>query len=231
MNINPNILKKGDVLLAHNDNRKHTAIYLGDGQIVHASLNEKGTIKGGKVGDQTGKEICIGSNYGEWDFVLRYPDERVATAAALWAVGIANDDTHGYDQVNRWGSEYKPSDFDCSSLVISAFEKQGLPIKKNGGTYTGNMRDAFKRCGFIEVSNMIICSVELPEVYQGDKGEAVKSMQTLLKLRGYDCGAIDGDYGKKTRAALDRFQKNSKPPLTPLDGVCGRGTWRALILG
>lgn len=221
--MNQNLLKKGDVLLAHSSKRKHTAIYLGDGQIVHASLNEKGTITGGKKGDQ-GKEICIRSNYGEWDYVLRYPDERVAIAAALFAVNIANDNTHGYDQMSRWGNP----DFDCSSLVITAFDKQGVPVKSKGATDTGNMKDAFKKCGFVEVKDMIVCSVDLVEVYPGDKGQAVKSMQTLLKMRGYDCGVIDGDYGNKTKKALDNFQKANK--LTPYDSVCGRGTWKALIL-
>ena len=55
-----------------------------------------------------------------------------------------------------------------------------------------------------------------------------KSMQLLLTNKGYSCGGIDGDYGSKTRKALDSFQKTNG--LTPYDGVCGRGTWRALIL-
>ena len=39
--------------------------------------------------------------------------------ACNWAVGIANDDSHGYDQKHRWGTP----DYDCSSLVISAFQE------------------------------------------------------------------------------------------------------------
>jgi hypothetical protein len=38
-------------------------------------------------------------------------------SAINWAVAIANDDSHGYDQTNRWGPDY-----DCSSLVIQAYE-------------------------------------------------------------------------------------------------------------
>ena len=222
--MNQNALKKGDVLLAHNDKRKHTAIYLGDGQIVHASLNEKGTTTGGKVGDQTGREICTRSNYGEWDFVLRYPDERVALQATLKALDIADDNSHGYDQINRWGAP----DYDCSSLVITAYEKVGVPVKEKGATYTGNMREAFKKCGFVEVTDMITCNVQLVEVYPGDKGEHVRAMQALLNLRGYNCGQADGDYGKKTRSALDRYQSDKR--LVPVDGICGRGTWTSLIM-
>lgn len=63
-------LKRGDVLLHE---RNHTAMYIGNNQLVHASINENGTIKGGQVGDQTGGEICIRGYYNyPWDCVLRY---------------------------------------------------------------------------------------------------------------------------------------------------------------
>ena len=65
-------LLRGDVLL----NRKsHTAMYIGNNQIVQASLNEKGTANGGSPGDQTGKEFLVRSYYNyPWDYVLRYPE-------------------------------------------------------------------------------------------------------------------------------------------------------------
>ena len=63
-------LKRGDVLL-HEKN--HTALYIGNGQIVQASINERGGITGGQTGDQTGKEIHVRSYYDyPWDVVLRY---------------------------------------------------------------------------------------------------------------------------------------------------------------
>lgn len=66
-------LKKGDVLLKPQP-KGHTALVIEDnGRIVHASLNEKGKITGGKKGDQTGKEICVRSYYNKpWTYVLRY---------------------------------------------------------------------------------------------------------------------------------------------------------------
>lgn len=63
--------------------------------------------------------------------------------AIQFAIRIANDPAHGYDQINRWGPNY-----DCSSLLITAFEQAGVPVKTAGATYTGNMRAAFKKCGF-----------------------------------------------------------------------------------
>jgi len=70
--------------------------------------------------------------------------------AAAWAVEVAKDNSHGYDQGNRWGPDY-----DCSSLVISAYEAAGVPVKKAGASYTGNMRPAFRKCGFREVSGAL----------------------------------------------------------------------------
>lgn len=72
----------------------------------------------------------------------------IIDSAIAWAVSIANDDTHGYDQTNRWGPDY-----DCSTLVISAFEQAGVSVKSYGATYTGDMVDAFLKCGFTDVTN------------------------------------------------------------------------------
>lgn len=63
--------------------------------------------------------------------------------AIEWALGIARDESHGYDQNNRWG----PSDYDCSSLVITAFRKAGFVL--DGASYTGNMKSVFVNEGFV----------------------------------------------------------------------------------
>lgn len=65
----------GDVLL---NERNHTAMYVGDGMIVHASGNEWGGATGGMTGDQTGKEICKTGYFNfPWDYVLRYVKKEV----------------------------------------------------------------------------------------------------------------------------------------------------------
>ena len=149
--MNSKNLKRGDVLLVHNKDHQHTAIYCGSNKIVSARINEKGTTKGGQPGDQTGREICIStfdSSY-PWQTVLRYKDEIIADGIATFAETIAADDTHGYDQLFRWNEK---GDFDCSSLVISSCEAVNVPVKsKYGATWTGNMKSAFKKCGFSEV--------------------------------------------------------------------------------
>lgn len=66
-------LQRGDVLL---NIKKHTALYIGDGQIVNATGSENG--KYGREGDQTGNEIRIQPYYNKpWDCVLRYTSEKI----------------------------------------------------------------------------------------------------------------------------------------------------------
>lgn len=63
--------------------------------------------------------------------------------AVKYAIGIASDNSHGYDQSNRWGP-----DFDCSSFVYESFRVGGgfdLPVH-SGNTYT--MRNDFTKIGF-----------------------------------------------------------------------------------
>lgn len=74
----------------------------------------------------------------------------VIEKAVSFAVNIAIDNTHGYSQTTRWGPSY-----DCSSLVISAFEAAGVPVRSSGATYTGNMRGVFLRNGFEDVTGKV----------------------------------------------------------------------------
>ena len=62
--------------------------------------------------------------------------------AVDWAKGIADDSSHGYDQIHRWGDP----DYDCSSLVISAFRNAG--IDTGDASYTGNMYSELTAHGF-----------------------------------------------------------------------------------
>lgn len=68
-------------------------------------------------------------------------------AAAAFMEAMAADDTHGYDQGSRWGPDY-----DCSSLVISAYKKAGVPLTC---TYTGNMKADMLAHGFKDVTRSV----------------------------------------------------------------------------
>lgn len=68
--------KKGDIHLAVGH---HVCVSTDSEHIVHASIDENGTTKGRKAGDQTGKEICIRKYYTPsygWSYHLRYNGDK-----------------------------------------------------------------------------------------------------------------------------------------------------------
>ena len=71
-----------------------------------------------------------------------------------FAENVAKDDSHGYDQIDRNGNP----NYDCSGLVIRAVDQAGIPVKKHGATYTGNMKKAFLAAGFKDVTKSVTLS-------------------------------------------------------------------------
>ena len=97
-------------------------------------------------------------------------------AAVELARCMAADGKHGYDQSHRWGPDY-----DCSSLLITVWEQAGVPVRTGGATYTGNMREAFLRCGFADVTS---------EVSLGD-GRGLVAGDVLLNHRNHTAMMVD----------------------------------------
>ena len=118
-----NTLQPGDVLL---NDAHHTAMYIGNGQIVQAGSNENGTATGGQTGDQTGREIAVQSYYNfPWNCVLRYVDK------------------DGYDPINVTSSEsaentytVKPGDswWSIAAAKLGSGTKMGELAAINGKT-------------------------------------------------------------------------------------------------
>ncbi|MDE7257626.1 MAG: peptidoglycan-binding protein [Lachnospiraceae bacterium] len=69
-------------------------------------------------------------------------------------------------------------------------------------------------------------SIEMrPILKKGSKGSAVMELQRMLKVKGYDVGAIDGIFGSRTLAAVKAFQKAND---LIVDGIVGAKTWEKL---
>lgn len=59
----------------------------------------------------------------------------------------------------------------------------------------------------------------------GDSGASVQALQYCLKGWGFDCGVVDGIFGKKTKAALINFQTVFD---LKVDGIAGQETWKTI---
>ena len=64
-----------------------------------------------------------------------------------------------------------------------------------------------------------------PTLSRGSMGPQVAELQRLLQAAGVPTGAVDGDFGPMTQAAVRRFQQAKG---LSVDGVVGPQTWAAL---
>lgn len=60
----------------------------------------------------------------------------------------------------------------------------------------------------------------------GSKGVGVQLLQAALNLMGFDCGKVDGEFGPKTQAAVNRFKADR---LLKQDGKADKELWEELL--
>ena len=215
-------LIRGDVLL---NVTSHTAIYCGNGRIVHARGNELGGVTGGQSGDQTGNEISIGGYFNfPWDCVLRY-----------FGSDPAEDEENPNDKIQNGIYTVKSGDtlWGLSEKFLGAGWRY-FEIKKLNGLTSDNLKPGmelkvpgqYKES--VSESNVSgkMCSVQLPVLSYGTVSMSVRKVQNILKLVGYQIG-VDGDFGDETRAIIRQFQSAKSLPDT---GEVDSKTWQALLL-
>lgn len=125
---------------------------------------------------------------------------KIEDAVAL-ALNIASDETHGYSQKQRWGSDY-----DCSSFLIYVWESVGVPVKTNGASYTGNMLLAFLKSGFrivdpktekLKAGDVLLNIVHHTAMYIGNN----KIVQATIA----ENGTVHGKTGDQTGTEIGIF--------------------------
>lgn len=131
-NMRTNLVSKGWKVVTNNGNPQdgdillndvhHVAVYIGNGQLAQASIDERGKATGGQGGDQTGHETNIRGYYNyPWSCYLRWGGASTSSSSA--SVGKLAVD--GY-----WGTE---STF---SYTVQAIQKAlniaGIKVKVDG---------------------------------------------------------------------------------------------------
>ena len=136
-------------------------------KIGHASIGEGNKARGGKAGDQTGKEMCFSSwSSRNWDYILRAKDKNIAERMALACEAGCRNDKIGYDmnQRNTLRTQAKlvgmdlsriitDCECDCSSFMSVCAECAGVPIPyvSNNAPTTSSMKVAFLNTGYFDL--------------------------------------------------------------------------------
>lgn len=214
-----------------------------------ARIDENGNLKGGKAGDQTGKEVSTQAYYMHskgW-YALRAKSVAHANALAAAMREACANDKIGYDQnernsvitqLKKYGSLSKittATECDCSSLVRACIiQAAGKDV---GNMTTANLATTLENSGLFDTKKNVTGESMLYDgdilvtktkghtvivvsgrartetksyLSKGDKGDAVKTMQTMLIAIGYSCGSYgaDGDFGSDSDKALRKFQED-----------------------
>ena len=167
-----------------------------------ASIDERGKGRGGKAGDQTGREVKIGDwhNFGQ-NVVIRFKDRAKAKKAASICKQICRNDKVGYDMDNRttlfteakaknWDITKikKKVETDCSAMQAVICNAVGIPVSEDW--YTGNMVEIAKK---------------FPEEFEILRGEKYTDNDKFLKV-----GDMLVNTKKHTIMALENGQWASK---------------------
>lgn len=161
--VNTDKYMRGDVLLKEDE---HVVLYIGDSKIVHASQDENGGVRGGKEGDQTGKEICVRSYYeNEW-ICLRNP--------------------HIVYGANNGGGVDSSTNED--STVKNDNPSSGTPPVMNG-----NLWKALKQTNYTLAQ---LTETEINEIKSLDFGDTIKLKHTFCKNKMYVGTSYSGTHIK-----------------------------------
>ena len=203
--------------------------------IVAARIDENGNIRGGKSGDQTGREVCAQAlnGSGSWSRILRPPSGAAIIVKQAYAAAANNN--IGYDQYQRTTLYYAaratgfdlaavgPCECDCSSLVAVLCIAAGFAVSPD--IYTGNERAALARVGFTDMA------YSAAELMPGDvlwrKGHTAVYVGTSATYTGGSSSAphsgntgttrplldVDGEWGPATTRAVQTVLG------TPVDGI------------
>lgn len=144
------------------------ACYIGE-----ATIDERGQLSGGQLGNQTGTELKVGAWYAQtrdgrkWDWIARLKSSvensaNIKKAIATLMIESCNNQNVGYDQSRRWtfgdlcrANGWKPKEVstpcatDCSALVACVLNCIGIRVSM--GMTTSDELDQLNATGLFDI--------------------------------------------------------------------------------
>ena len=175
--LSPSVAKQaGDILL---NDANHVAVYIGNGRLAQASIDERGRITGGASGDQTGYETNTRAYYEyPWSCVLRWNGAGASGGS---------DDTSSRYNPNGYGWEYTTVIQRLLQAAGSKYESMLQPDGADGVLGPNTFR-----------------AVQAFQVDKGLTADGIPGPHTLQALRAASQPlsrvTVDGDWGPETAA-------------------------------
>ena len=150
---------------------------------------------------------------------------------------LAEDLERYEDKVNKYNDRYKWRQNEFDALVSFAYNIGSIDKLTAGGTRSrqeiaDKMLQYNKAGGRVlagltrrrQAERALFVATSQPTIRKGDRGDAVKILQTRLCDKGYTVD-VDGIFGAKTHEAVEAYQADHG--LT-VDGIAGKRTWSTL---
>lgn len=136
-------------------------------------------------------------------------------------LAIANDDSHGYDQIWRWGER---GDYDCSSLVISCLRAAGFST--GSASYTGDLRANLQARGWQWITGINANEIQPGDIMLNEVHHvaATISHTQMVEARGNEYGEATGG-----RPGDQTGQEICVSPWRPQRGLHTTQSWDGIL--
>ena len=166
----------GDILL---NDVNHVAVYIGNGKLAQASIDERGKISGGQGGDQTGRETNVSNYYNyPWNCYLRWTGSGSSGSTGNSGNKLALD--------GSWGP------------AVTTRLQEFCNLSSRDGVVSHQYK---------ENCNQFIYAAQFDRTLIGS--QLIREMQKRLKAKGFYQGTTDGLCGTETIKALQRAFKTT----------------------
>lgn len=196
-------------------------------RVGSARIDEYGKITGGKVGDQTGKEVSIQDWYKSskgW-IVIRALDDKVREKIAYAMEGACANNNIGYDQSNRNGLYNNCKNFgfdprkvtvktetDCSATVRVCVHYAGITV---GDFNTSTQKNMLQKTGkFQIITSSSVCNSST-NLMRGDI--------LVTKTKGHTVVVLD-DGANVAREKASSTDPNVNPYAEPTTSTLKKGS-------